>query len=121
VRRLALVALAVLVVVPAAHAARASRAPTAIGVGMREWSLTIYRVKVREGAVRFNLVNRGEDAHNLQVTGPRGYRSSVSADAVPAGGRVTLAVHLRRPGVYHLFCAKPGHEKLMRATLRVTR
>ena len=120
-RRLALVVLAALAAVPAAHAAQAARAPTAVGIGMREWSLTVYRAKVREGTVKFNLVNRGEDAHNLQVRGPGGYRSAVSADAVPFGGRTTFRVHLRRPGVYRLFCAKPGHERLMRATLRVTR
>lgn len=121
-RRLALVALALLAAVPAAaHAAHMARAPTAVGVGMREWSLTVYRLKVREGDVKFNLVNRGEDAHNLQVRGPHGYRSAASADAVPFGGRVSLSVRLRRPGVYRLFCANPGHEKLMRATLRVVR
>lgn len=104
---------------PARPSARVART-TAVGLGMREWAITVYRPKVPVGTVRFLVTNRGEDVHDLRVRGPHGYRSAVSADAAPAGGRITLRTHLRRPGRYLLLCVKPGHEKLgMRATLRV--
>jgi len=103
------------------HAA-ASAPSTAVGIGMREWSITRYRAKVEAGTVRFLVTNRGEDAHNLRVRGPHGYRSRVSDDAAPGGGRVTLTTRLKRPGRYVLVCVKPGHEQLgMRATLKVIR
>jgi uncharacterized cupredoxin-like copper-binding protein len=72
--------------------------------------------------VAFNLTNFGEDAHNLRVTGPGGYRSAVSRDVEPGGGHLRFTVHLRRAGTYRLVCLKPGHAaKGMKATLRVTR
>jgi plastocyanin len=119
-------ALLALCAVPAAangaHATPAGTAKpaTAIGLGMREYRITVYRPKVKIGTAKFLITNRGEDAHNLRVKGPGGYRSSLSADAAPAGGHATLRARLRRAGTYVLYCAKPGHAKLgMRATLRV--
>jgi hypothetical protein len=95
---------------------------TAVGVGLREWRVSVFRPRVPAGRVRLNLTNFGEDAHNLVVVGPRGGRSRVSADVAPGGGRLALAVTLRRRGVYRLLCVKPGHlARGMRATLRVTR
>jgi len=98
----------------------AHKSSTAVGVAEREWGISSYRAKVRTGKVRFNVTNFGEDAHNLEVVGPRGYRSPVSAD-VKAHEHTTLAVILRHPGVYRLICTKPGHlQKGMRASIRVT-
>lgn len=95
--------------------------PVPVGVGLREWRVTVYRPAVRPGRVVLKLTNFGEDAHNVRVFGPRGYRSAVSAD-VRAGGRGTLRLRLRRAGRYRLVCVKPGHPALgMRATLRVRR
>ena len=95
-------------------------APTAVGIGMREFSLTVYRTSVAPGPVRFNVTNQGEDAHNLQVIGPGGFRSRVSPDMKGLGGRATLEVRLSKRGTYRLLCVKPGHPRLgMRATLRV--
>ena len=68
------------------------------------------------------MTNFGEDAHNLRVSGPAGYRSAVSRDVAPAGGHLRFTVHLLRAGTYRLVCLKPGHAaKGMKATLRVTR
>lgn len=109
---------------PAAAMARGAEAArgAAVGLGLREWAITVYRPKVPPGVVRFNMTNRGEDGHNLEVRGPHGFRSRVSADAAPGGGHATLTVRLRRRGTYRLLCEKPGHAKLgMRATLRVVR
>jgi plastocyanin len=70
--------------------------------------------------VRFNVTNFGEDAHNLQVVGPGGYRSAVTPD-IKAHQHYTLGLTLRRKGVYRLICTKPGHLKRgMRAGIRVT-
>ena len=99
--------------------AAVAAAVTPVGVSEREWHLTPYVPVVRHGAVRFAVHNFGEDAHDLQVVGPRGYRSSVTPDIVP-GANGSLLVHLRHPGVYRLLCVKPGHvAKGMRATIRV--
>ena len=105
--------------IAAALATIAAVAPAQVGVGAHEFRFGIYRTAVRPGAVRFNLHDYGEDAHNLMVFGPRGYRSAASPDVVP-GRDVTFDVRLRRRGVYRLVCVKPGHaSKGMRATLRV--
>jgi plastocyanin len=95
--------------------------PVPVGIGLREYRISVYRPAVRVGRVVFNMTNFGEDAHNLRLTGPGGYRSKVSPD-VAAGDRARFTVHLNRPGLYRLVCLKPGHAaKGMKATLRVVR
>ena len=95
---------------------------TSVGLGMREYRYSVYRSSVHAGTVAFNMTNFGEDAHNLRLTGPGGYRSAVSRDVAPFGGRLRFRVNLRRAGTYRLVCLKPGHAaKGMKATLRVTR
>jgi hypothetical protein len=96
--------------------------PVPVGLGLREYHISVYRPAVRVGAVAFTMTNYGEDAHDLQVVGPGGYRSSVSPDVAGLGGRLRFRVTLRRPGTYQLLCVKPGHVKRgMHTTLRVTR
>jgi plastocyanin len=115
VRRAAALALLLLLVPGGAAASRS----TAVGVGEREYRVYPYRAAVGAGTVRFNISNMGQDAHNLQVRGPHGYRSKATPD-IRSGGGFTLIVHLRRPGVYTLICTKPGHAaKGMKATIRV--
>ena len=94
-------------------------ATTAVGVSEREWSISSYRSSVPRGRVSFNVHNYGEDAHNLQVAGPRGWRSPVTPDIEP-GENGRLVVTLRRAGTYRLLCVKPLHvARGMRATIRV--
>ena len=96
--------------------------PVPVGLGLREYHISVYRPAVRPGGVAFTMTNYGEDAHDLQVVGPGGYRSAVSPDVRALGGHVRFRVTLRRPGTYQLLCVKPGHVKRgMRTTLRVTR
>ena len=100
-------------------AAAAFHAAVPVGVGAREYRFGVYRPSVPKGSVRFNVHDYGEDAHNLMVLGPEGYRSSVSPDVVP-GETVGFTVRLRRPGKYLLVCVKPGHAaRGMKATIRV--
>lgn len=92
---------------------------TPVGVSEREWRIGVYRDSVRRGRVAFNVHNYGEDDHNLQVFGPRGYRSAITPDIEP-DGNATLRATLRRRGSYRLVCVLPGHAaKGMRATIRV--
>ena len=94
---------------------------TPVGLGMREYRFSVYRSGVHAGRIAFNMRNFGEDAHNLRVTGPGGYRSAVSRDVAP-GAHLRFTVNLRRAGTYRLVCLKPGHAaKGMKATLRVIR
>jgi uncharacterized cupredoxin-like copper-binding protein len=104
---------------PGVVGASAHSASTAVGVGEREWRLYPYKTHAQHGTVRFNVSNLGQDAHNLQVRGPHGYRSKTSPD-IRAGQDYTLVVRLRRPGIYTLICTKPGHAaKGMKARFRV--
>ena len=99
----------------------AAGATTPVGLGMREYRFSIYRPSVHAGAVAFNMTNFGEDAHNLRISGPGGYRSAVSRDVEP-GGHLRFTVHPLRAGTYTLVCLKPEHAaRGMKATLRVTR
>jgi hypothetical protein len=105
-----------------AHVATAGprRAPTAIGVGQREFSIAIYRPRVHVGALKFNVRNLGEDVHDLVVR--RAGREVATLSSVASGATATLRVTLRRPGRYQLVCTVADHEaRGMRATLRVSR
>jgi plastocyanin len=84
--------------------------PPAVAVGMsaREYSFGVYRPRVRTGRVRLNIHNFGEDAHDVQVRGPHGYRSATSPEVEP-GDTMHVTVRLRRPGRYTLLCTLPGH------------
>jgi plastocyanin len=108
---------------PAALLAPAPSAAPATPVGMsaREFSFGVYRQRVPAGRVRLNIHNFGEDAHDVQVRGPRGYRSSTSP-AIEPGETLSFTVRLRRPGRYTLVCLQPGHlAEGMRARLTVRR
>lgn len=104
-------------------AAAALAVPTTpVGLGMREYRFSVYRPAVHAGRVTFNMTNFGEDPHNLRVSGPAGYRSSISPEVAPFGGHARLTVNLRRAGTYRLVCMVPGHAaKGMKASIRVKR
>jgi plastocyanin len=105
-----------------AHGSEAhhAQAGTAVGVAQDEFTLNPYRRVVKPGPVRFNIQNYGEDAHNLVVRGPKGFQAE--SQEVEPGGRLTLPVTLRRPGIYRLLCTKGDHlSRGMRSRLRVRR
>ena len=103
----------------AAVAVAAATAVTNVGVGEREWDISVYRAVVDRGTVRFNVHNYGEDGHDLQVRGPKGFRSKVMPE-IASGANGVLTVRLRKAGRYALVCTLPGHKKLgMRATITV--
>jgi plastocyanin len=97
---------------------------TAVGVGLREYRVALYRSRVLPGRVRLNLENLGEDGHDLRVIGPSGDASAVrgTSPEVKPGARYTLKVTLRRRGLYRLVCTLADHEaRGMVARLRVVK
>jgi plastocyanin len=105
---------------PAAPAA--SAAPVAVGVGAREFSLSLYRTTVAPGVVRFNLTNFGEDGHDLAVIAPGGKLTGRIAEVRGAGGRGQVELRLTRSGRYTLLCTVADHAaRGMRVKLRVKR
>jgi len=83
-----------------------------------EYSFTLSRTTVPAGKVMLELVNHGQDEHNLNVLGGEGQLAG-SFENTPANGVRDLQVQLR-PGSYTLFCSLPEHEqKGMKATLVV--
>jgi plastocyanin len=118
-------ALVVLTVSTAALAAAASpllgaSAPSRVQVTALEFEYRLSRVSVKQGPALIELVNYGEDEHDLvlrRVGGTRVYRLR----KILPGQRATLALRLR-PGLYRLHCAVADHAgRGMRATLRVRR
>jgi plastocyanin len=79
-----------------------------VGMSAREYSFGVYRPRVPAGRVRLNIHNYGEDAHDLQVRGPNGYRSPASPEVQP-GDTLHVTLRLRTPGRYTLRCTLPGH------------
>ena len=97
---------------------------TAVGVGLREYRVALYRNRVLPGRVRFNIENLGEDGHDLRVIGPSGAASAVrgTSPEVKPDARYTLKVTLRQRGLYRLICTIGDHEaRGMVARLRVVR
>jgi plastocyanin len=92
---------------------------TAVGVGEREWRISLYRSKVPTGRVKFNVRNFGEDGHDLAVRTADGRLLGLLPE-LKSGRSGTLTLRLRKPGRYRLFCSLEGHEaKGMHAVLRV--
>src|SRR6266849_4052079 len=103
----------------AGAAPRARPASTAVGVGEREFRISVYRPVVAPGALRLNVTNRGEDVHDLVVLDRRGRRVAASGE-IGAGARATIRVTLLRAGTYRLLCTRDDHAaRGMRARLRV--
>jgi hypothetical protein len=123
VRRAALAAALACTALAHVPAAPAHPAPVRLLVEAREFSLVLSRQAVRHGDAIVQLVNRGEDGHDLHLvrlgphgraaSRPQGTRETRPGDV--SSWRGTLAA-----GRYKLFCSIPGHERQgMRAVLRV--
>jgi plastocyanin len=94
--------------------------PTRVQVTALEFEYRLSRLSVRPGPALIELVNYGEDEHDLVLRRVGGSRSFRVRNILP-GSRATLAVRLR-PGIYRLWCSVGDHRNRgMRATLRVRR
>jgi uncharacterized cupredoxin-like copper-binding protein len=95
-------------------------APTRIQVTALEFEYRLSRVKVKQGPAVIELVNFGEDEHDLMLHRVGGTKTWKLRKILP-GSRARLSVKLR-PGTYRLWCAVSDHaSRGMRATLRVRR
>jgi plastocyanin len=103
-------------------AAGAKTRTTSVGIGEREFRISVYRKHVLPGKVRFNVTNHGEDAHNLRVIGPgSGGPQRATSPEIKANAQDTLTVTLRTRGIYKLVCTLADHESRgMVARIRVT-
>lgn len=118
--------LALLLVTAAAAATLAvqpllgARGPQRVQVTALEFEYRLSRLSVRQGRVLIELVNYGEDEHDLVLRRVGGRKSWKLQKLLP-GERATLSLRLR-PGSYRLWCAVGDHRvRGMRATLRVRR
>jgi plastocyanin len=105
---------------PAPTATPAAPAAAAVQVAAKEFALDPSRPSVAAGKVILQLVNFGEDAHDLAVLGPKG-SLVVKFPETEAGGVVTRTLSLAA-GRYTLFCTVAQHQaEGMQTTLDVTR
>jgi len=97
----------------------AGPAPVRLQVAAREYSLTLSALRVKSGPAVVELVNYGQDAHDLRLQ-RRGARHIAGIGTVGAGRFADLSLKLV-PGQYSLWCSLGNHRALgMRATLIVT-
>jgi plastocyanin len=97
-----------------------ARGPQRVQVTALEFEYRLSRLSVRQGPALIELVNYGEDEHDLVLRRVGGTKTWRVAKILP-GARATLSVRLR-PGRYRLWCAVADHRtKGMRATVRVRR
>jgi hypothetical protein len=98
----------------------AAAAPARLLVEAREFNLTLSRAKIKRGPAIVQMVNRGEDPHDLAFQRIGGGRRRAIPKTLP-GDLGEWEGRLRK-GRYRLFCTLEGHRALgMRATLRVRR
>jgi uncharacterized cupredoxin-like copper-binding protein len=97
-----------------------ARGPQRVQVSALEFEYRLSRLSVRQGAALIELVNYGDDEHDLMLRRVGGTKTWTVRKLLP-GSRATLSVRLR-PGTYRLWCAVADHSgRGMRATLRVRR
>jgi hypothetical protein len=100
----------------AAPPTRPATAPARLLVEAREFNLTLSRQTIRAGTAIVQLVNRGEDPHDLRIV-RRGRRIGSIEELRP--GEVGEWEGRLRRGRYRLYCTLEGHRaEGMRAALR---
>jgi hypothetical protein len=115
---LLVIAAAAIAFPPATTATSNSRpAPARLLIEAREFNLVLSRSSLRAGRAIVQLVNRGEDPHDLRIVRIRGRRAG-SIDEIRPGDVGEWDGRLRR-GRYRLYCTLEGHRAAgMKATLR---
>jgi hypothetical protein len=104
----------------AAAPLRAARSPQRIQVTAFEFEYRLSRLTVRQGPALIELVNYGEDEHDLMLRRIGGTKVWTIRKLLPRS-RATLSLRLR-PGRYRVWCGVADHAgRGMHATLRVRR
>ena len=94
--------------------------PARVQVVAQEYSFSLSRRTVTAGRVIIELVNRGQDAHDLDIQRVGANRVFHFPEVSP--GHYADRMWRLRPGTYHLWCAVADHaERGMKATLVVRR
>jgi uncharacterized cupredoxin-like copper-binding protein len=94
--------------------------PARVQVVAQEFSYSLSRRKVKAGKVIVELVNHGQDTHDLDIERVGGTHVFHFPKVQP-GDHVDRELKLR-PGKYRLWCDIADHQELgMHATLRVVR
>jgi len=94
--------------------------PARVQVVAQEFRYSLSRTKIRAGRVIVELVNRGQDTHDLDMRRIGGTRIMRFPDVQP--GQVVDRELKLVPGRYTLWCAVADHnERGMHAVLRVVR
>lgn len=102
-------------VTPAPAPAPTQPAAARLQVTAREFTLTLSRPSLPPGPALVELLNRGEDPHDLHIGGIGTIPETASGER--ASERFDLP-----EGTYTVYCSLPGHAALgMSATLRVDR
>ena len=110
--------LAALVVSAPAEAALAS--PARLQVSATEFRFTLSRLQIKRGPAIVELVNRGQDDHDLRLRRIGGTKVWKLPRTQP-GDRAQLSASFAA-GTFRLWCSLPGHRLAgMRTTLRVVR
>lgn len=95
-------------------------APARVQVAADEYRYSLSRPTIVAGPAIVELVNYGEDAHDLRLRRAGGARTYVVGKVRP-GGSAELEARLR-PGRFALWCSLAGHRRRgMSATLVVRR
>jgi len=101
-------------------AAQAPHPPARVQVVAQEFRYSLSRTRVRAGRVIVELVNRGQDTHDLDLRRVGGTHIFHFPSVLP--GHVVDRELKLRPGRYLLWCAIADHrERGMHASLRVVR
>ena len=101
-------------------AAQAPHPPARVQVVAQEFRYSLSRTRVRAGRVIVELVNRGQDTHDLDLRRVGGTHIFRVPSVLP--GQVVDRELKLRPGRYLLWCAIADHrERGMHAYLRVVR
>jgi uncharacterized cupredoxin-like copper-binding protein len=89
-----------------------------ISISETEFSLDPSTVNIgRAGTVSFNVTNRGQFTHALEIEG-KGVEEET--DSIKPGDSATLKVQLSKAGSYEMYCPVDGHEdKGMKGVVRV--
>jgi plastocyanin len=95
-------------------------APARAQVTAVEYKLTLSRAQVNAGKTTIELIDGGQDEHDLHIRPASGGPDVAAFPTIKPGQHLDQQIELA-PGSYTFYCSLPGHEALgMKATFTVT-